>query len=114
QYGAIEGVAGAEIQQDTFVTAVTGLNAPTDATVGVDEETEEEVRRRRNLSLQNPSQSTTGGIFSRLANTAGVTDVQVYENDQPSFDAARDIPANTIWCIVEGGTIENIVETIAL
>lgn len=112
-FGAVSNTAGAALTQNTIVLGVTALNAPGDPVVGANEETDVELRQRRNLSLQNPSYSTTGGLFARLANTPGVLDVQVYENDQDTEDVVRDIGPHTIWCVVEGGELADIAETIA-
>jgi uncharacterized phage protein gp47/JayE len=112
-FGAVENTAGAQLEQATVVLGVSSLQALVDPTVGVSEETDGELRQRRNRSLQNPSYSTTGGLYARLANTAGVLDAQVYEDDTDTYDAVRDIEAHTVWAIVEGGTVEDIAETIA-
>lgn len=113
EFGAVSGSAGEEFSQVTVTLGVSSFNAAGDAVVGVAEETDVQLRQRRNRSIQNPSYSTTGGLFSRLADTAGVTDVQVYENDTDNYDAVRNIAAHTLWCIVEGGTVADIAETIA-
>lgn len=113
QFGAVEGFAGAALVQDTIVLGVTSLVALGNATVGIDEETPEELRIRRNRSLQNPAYSVVGSLFAKLADLPGVTDVAVYENDQPTEDVVRNIPANTIWAVVEGGAQADIAETIA-
>lgn len=112
-FGSVSNTAGAALEQATVVLGVTALSAPGNPVIGSDEETDAELRRRRNLSLQNPSYSTVGGMFARLANTPGVLDVQVYENDTDVYDAVRDIKAHTIWAVVEGGTLEDIAETMA-
>lgn len=112
-FGSVNNTSGAELNQATIVLGVTGLSAIVDPVAGVDEENDVQLRQRRNRSLQNPSYSTVGGMFARLANTPGVLDVQVYENDQDTYDAVRDITAHTIWVVIEGGTQENIAETMA-
>lgn len=112
-FGAVTGLTGAALTQATVVLGVTSLTATVDATVGAEEETVVEARQRRRRSVRNPAYSTTGSLFARLANTAGVTDVQVYENDTKTDDPVTGIDANTIWCIVEGGTQSDIAETMA-
>lgn len=114
EWGAVTGLAGATFEQVTVVPAITTLSTAVNATVGLEEETGEEFRIRRNKSVQNPSLSTVGGLFSRLANTPGVTDVIVYENDQDTTDTEKDIGPHTIWAVVEGGTVDDIAETITL
>lgn len=110
EFGAVEGLTGAEIQQATPEIEVVEILAPTDATVGSDGETLREIRQRRNRSLENPAYSTIGSMFAKVGNVAGVTDIAVYENDT-KVDTV-DIPANTIWIIAEGGEVAEIAETI--
>ncbi len=110
EFGAVEGIAGAEIQQAAPEIEVIEILAPIDATVGSDGETLREIRQRRNRSLENPASSTIGSMFAKVGNVAGVTDIAVYENDT-KVDTV-DIPANTIWIIAEGGEVAEIAETI--
>jgi uncharacterized phage protein gp47/JayE len=110
--GEVTGTTGAEFEEVTFVRGVTGLRADVDAVPGREEETVEEFRRRRASSLENPAYSTVGALFAKLANLPRVTDLAVYENDQPTDDPVTGIEANTVWAIVENGTVDNIVETL--
>jgi len=112
EFGEVSGTTGAEFEEVTFVRGVTGLRADVDATPGREEETVEEFRQRRARSLENPAYSTVGALFAKLANLPGVTDLVVYENDQPTDDPVTGIEANTVWAIVENGTVDNIVETL--
>jgi len=111
-FGEISGTAGAELEEVTFVRGVVSLTAAVDAVPGRDEETDEEFRKRRNRSLENPAYSTVGALYAKLANLPGVTDLVVYENDMPFDDPVTGITANTVWAIVENGTVEDIVETL--
>lgn len=113
-FGAVSNSAGATFTQATVVLGVTGFNAAVAPVVGADEESDGQYRIRRNKSVQNPSYSTVGGLYARLANTPGVLDAQVYENDTDTYDAVRDMAPHSIWAVVEGGTVEDIAETIAL
>lgn len=112
-FGPIVGLTGSVLTQATVVLGVTGLAALTDAVVGQAEETEPQTRRRRNRSLRNPAYTTTGSLFARLAETPGVTDLEVYDNDTNVYNSALDLNAHTVWCVVEGGTIADIAETFA-
>ncbi len=113
KFGAITGLVGSEFEQVTIVPGVTIDDATTEALVGQDEETPEEFRLRRARSLQRPAYSTTGSLFAKLADLPGVTDLQVYENYSTTFDPVLDLTDSSIWCVVEGGEIDDIIEIIA-
>lgn len=109
-FGAVTGLAGATFAQVTVVLGVDGFTASVNAETGVDEETDEEFAQRRNRSLENPGFSTTGSLMAQLLNTAGVTDAFVYDNDTDVYDAVLDLDAHSIWPVVEGGTIDDIMQ----
>ena len=110
EFGSVTGLAGATFTQVTVVLGVSSFTASVDAVVGVDEETDEEFAQRRNRSLENPGYSTTGSLSARLLGTAGVTDAIVYDNDTDSYDGVLDLDAHSIWPVVEGGTIDDIMQ----
>lgn len=112
-FGAVEAAPATVTTPSTIVIGVISVTNAAAATVGVDEETDAELRIRRALSVQAPATSTVGGIFAALGSVAGVTDLVVYENDTDTLDVVRNIPAHSLWCIVDGGSIADIVETIA-
>lgn len=112
-FGAVEADANTITEVVTIVLGVTSVTNPSAALVGVDEETDEELRIRRRRSVQLPSFTPVGSIFSRLANLSGVTDAVVYENDQDTTDTERDIPPHTIWAVIDGGDVADIAETLA-
>jgi len=97
----------------TIVLGVDSVNNPLAATVGVDEESDEQLRRRRNKSLQNPAYSTLGSLIAKIGQLEGVTDVVGYENNTGSNDASIPLDARTIWLIVEGGEVADIGEVMA-
>lgn len=112
-FGAVEADANTIDTPVTVVIGVLSVDNPAAATVGRDEETDEELRIRRNRSLSLPATSTVGGLFTALGNIVGVTDLVVYENDQDTTDTERDMPPHSIWPVVEGGAVADIVEAIA-
>ena len=112
-FGELNAPADTVTKPVTFVIGVTGVTNPLAATPGVDEETSEELRIRRNRSLENPSTSTIGGVFTAITQVTGVTDIAAYENDTDVYDATLDIDPHTMWVIVEGGAIADIVEGLA-
>jgi len=112
EFGATEAQAGTVNEQATIVLGVVSITNDTSATVGQDEETDVELRVKRNKSLQNPSSTGVGSMFSAIAQLPNVTDLAVYENFTNQFDTDTQMEAHSIWVVVEGGTVEGITETI--
>lgn len=112
-WGKIEAPVGTIISPVTIVPGVLSVTNPADAIPGVDEETDSELRIRRNKSLENASYSTIGGLYAKLANIEGVTDLKVYENDTDVYDATLDLNAHTIWVVIANGAVSDIAEIIA-
>ena len=111
--GRVEGVQGSEIKPNygsagchQYYLLNTRLN------LGRDEETPAELRQSRERSLQNPAYSVVGALFARLARLDGVTDLGVYENDEEFTDPVTGLPPNSVWAIVEGGRVADIIEVI--
>lgn len=96
----------------TIVPGVTVVNNPSAAvTVGQNEETDAQLRVRRQ---QSPAINTTGflpGLQGKLLNLSGVTEAVVYQNNTESTDG-NGTPRNTIWVIVAGGSSADIGNTI--
>ena len=97
-----------------IVTPVAGwstVNNPADVTVGLDEETDAELRIRRQNSVAFPSQSLVESIYSGVANISGVSEVIVYENDTNAVDGNGQAP-HSIQAVVVGGDNTEIAEEI--
>ena len=109
-FGAVEADPATVTQPVTVVIGVQSVTNPTAATVGIDEEADQELRVRRNRSLETPQSSSTGRMFTALASVPNVTGVAVYENDTDVTDY-NGIPAHSLWVVVEGGAVAAIVET---
>jgi len=89
--------------QITITLGVTAVNNPlTATTTGVEEETDAQLKIRRQMSFFKQATSNADAIEAELLATTGVTDALVVEDDD----------AHTIWCIVEGGTAEDIAQVI--
>ncbi len=112
-WGSIAANANTITAQGTILTEITTVDNPLAATVGVNEETDVELRQKRDRSLEKPAYSTTGSILARLLGTNNVLDAVVYENATAIQDTVRNIAPNTLWCVVEGGLESNIAESIA-
>jgi len=112
-FGEIQAESNTITTPVTIVLGVVSVNNPLPAIVGIDEESDEDLRIRRNKMLENPAYSTLGSIISKCAGLEGVTDVIGYENSSSSYDGVLDMDAHSIWLIVEGGEIADIAEVIA-
>lgn len=110
-FGKITGLIADTFTQLTPEPGVLSIVSAEAVVVGRDEETPEEFRQRRNRSLENPATGSTGAIFAKVAQLPGVTDLNIDENDTKVDDVTTGIPANSIWLVVEGGAISEIVET---
>ena len=113
EWGSIAANAATITEQGTILTQITAVNNPLSATIGVDEETDEALRIRRERSLEKPAFSTTGSLLSALLNIENVVDAIVYENQTNVYDSALPLVAHSIWCIVDGGLSTDIIEAIA-
>lgn len=96
----------------SVVIGVTAINNPSGALeVGVDGELDSILRVRSTRSTANKSKGFVDGLTGLLLDISAVTDAKVYENVTNVTDA-NDIPAHSIWCIVEGGANTDIGQTI--
>ncbi|EOI7429813.1 baseplate J/gp47 family protein [Yersinia enterocolitica] len=109
-FGKVTGLIADTFTQLTPELGVLSITADAVAVVGRDEETPEEFRQRRNRSLENPATGSTGAIFAKVAQLPGVTDLNIGENDTKVDNQVTGIPANSIWLVVEGGAVSDIVE----
>jgi len=109
-FGAIAADPDTIVNPVTVVIGVQSVTNPASATVGVDEETDQDLRVRRNRSLETPQSSSIGRMFTALASVPNVTGVAVYENDTDATDS-DGIPAHSLWVVVEGGSVAAIIET---
>lgn len=96
----------------TIVLGVISVNNPAVANeIGVDEETDEELKIRRRQSVSISSFGYLNGLQAALLQLDGVNDAKVYENYTSSTDA-NGTPAHSIWVVIDGGSTEEIADTI--
>lgn len=96
----------------TVVLGIESVNNPSaQSVVGLDEETDAELRLRRQKSVALSSKGYRDGLLAALLNISGVTSAFVYENNTGATDA-DGIPSHSIWCIVSGGEDEDIARAI--
>lgn len=109
--GAITANAG---DINTIVTPTVGWTSVTNtvaATVGSPIETDSALRARQAISTAQSSRSVVEGLEGALAGLSDVTRFQVYENKTDSTDS-NGIPAHSICTVVEGGTQQEVAQTI--
>jgi len=94
----------------TIISGVTSINNPSGAlAVGVDQETDADLKVRRRASVALPANGYLDSIEAALSNLDGVSTARVYENDTNVTDG-DGTPAHYIWAIVEGGADLDIGE----
>lgn len=105
--GVIEPILNTITNIVTIQANVTSVNNPIAATsIGVDEETDVQLKMRHAQSFFLASTGPADAIEAALASIPDVTDAFVGENDTDS--EADDIPPYSIWAIVVGGTDEEV------
>jgi uncharacterized phage protein gp47/JayE len=87
------------------ITAVINNSAPVN--IGVDEESDLELRTRFNSSVALNGKSGVDNLYSALLNVAGVVSCYV-DNNRTNEINQYGTPPHSIWTIVNGGTDENI------
>lgn len=113
QPGAIQAQASTITNILTPTRGWQTVNNTAAATPGVPVESDAALRARQAISVANPSLTVLQGTVGAVANTAGVTEVQPYENDTGTTDS-NGIPPHMISLVVSGGADSDVASTIAL
>lgn len=99
----------------TIVTVTLGVVSVTNGvlagTTGVNEESDALLRVRRQNSVEIPSKGYLQGLVGALYAIPSVTSVLVLENIGSAPDG-NGIPGHSIWCVVNGGTNEEVANAI--
>lgn len=96
----------------TVVLGVQTINNPTTyTTLGINEETDAELKVRRLKSVSLASQGYLTGLLAALENISGLSSAFVYENNTDSTDG-DGVPSHSIWVIVSGGATADIANAI--
>lgn len=113
QIGAVSTVPNTITTPVTIILGVTAVNNPTTyITLGLNQETDAQLRLRRQKSLSLSSQGYLSSLLSALNSIPEVTSAYVYENNTSSTDD-NDVPGHSIWVIVAGsGSSDLIAEAI--
>lgn len=110
--GAVEVTVGTITTPVTVIAGVVSVNNVSGVTTqGVDEETDVQLRIRRERSLSNVASGYLDAIEGNLLDVEGVTEAVVYENSTNVTDA-DGIPPHSIWAIVEGGADADIANVL--
>lgn len=106
--GAVNVTVGTITNPVTIVLGVTAINNPSAALeIGENQETDPQLKVRRQNSVANNSIGFLDGLRGSLLGVSGVSEAKVYLNNTNSVDA-DGIPAHGIWAIVEGGANSDI------
>lgn len=111
--GPLTALAGTITNIDNPVTGWDSVTNPSDAIIGTNEETDVELRARRQKSVSKTAQAVIDAIFGAVANIDGVTNLSVLENDTLVTDS-NGTPPKSFHVIVVGGIDEEIAEAIWL
>jgi uncharacterized phage protein gp47/JayE len=108
EIGRVETVIGTIQNAVTIVLGVTVINNPSAALqTGQAEETDAQLRLRRQQSVALASNGYLNGLLGEVLSLAGVTDARLYENYTNIVDS-DGIPPHATWLIVEGGANTDI------
>lgn len=112
QIGAVEIQINTITNPVTVIAGVTDINNPVGSlSIGVDEESDPDLKVRRRGSVSAPSTGYLDGIESSLADLDGVAVARVYENNTGFTDGDGTLE-HSIWAIVDGGADADIGEVI--
>lgn len=113
QTGPVIALSGTVTEIDTPITGWSTCNNSSDAIVGTDEETDVELRSRREKSVANNAQAIIDAIYAAIRDIDGVTQLVVLENDTNNIDS-NGLPPHSFQAVVVGGSTEDIVQAIWL
>ena len=112
--GPISAVAGTLTSIDTPITGWDTVTNNVDAIVGTDEETDVDLRVRREQSVARDAQAIIDAIFAEVRSVIGVTQTLVLENDTDTGPDVNGLPAHSVHVIAVGGDDNDIGEAIYL
>lgn len=116
--GAVSALAGDISQIETPTYGWVSVTNEVAAVLGNAQETDAQLRERQTISTANPSQTMLDGTKGAIAALKNVSRYAVYENDTNVSSVTDDnpygMPAHSVTCVVEGGTDEDVAESIFL
>ena len=108
--GAVNAIAGTLTNIDTPLAGWDSVTNAADADLGVNEESDAELRIRRRLSLATGAGSILESILAAVLNVTDVTAVAVIENDTNA--TVDGVPAHSFHTVVNGGLDQDIADVI--
>lgn len=106
--GALECLPNTITVMSTIVAGVASVNNPAiQYLTGNSEESYADFRTRRNRAMAIASIGFEDGLRAQLENISTVSAAFVYQNRGDVIDS-KGVPPHSIWCIVEGGTDDEI------
>jgi uncharacterized phage protein gp47/JayE len=111
--GPLEATAGTITVIDSPVTGWGNVTNTSDAIIGTNEETDADLRARREQSIARDAQSIIDSIFAEILAVPAVTQLTVLENDTGVVDG-KGLPPHSIYAIAVGGPDAAIAEAIFL
>lgn len=110
--GYIVPTIGTITNQVTIVDGVTSvINSVGATSIGYEEESDADFRIRRNQSTTIRGQSSEDAMLAQILELDGVIAANIHVNRGSTTDSTGT-PAHYIWAIVEGGSNQEIAETI--
>jgi uncharacterized phage protein gp47/JayE len=95
----------------TVVLGVTSINNPTTyTTLGLNEESDANLKIRRQQSVSLASQGYLAGLLAAVKNVSGVSTAIVYENNT-GLTNSDGVPGHSIWVIVAGSATDVNIAT---
>lgn len=109
--GLQRALSGTLTNIDTPITGWTTVDNALDAVEGVPEETDAELRARRNRSIEAAGQSILEAIISSVLEIPDVDDAVIFENTTNITDA-QGLVAKSFMILVDGGADADIAEAV--
>jgi len=113
EFGPITMLAGTITEIDSPVTGWGTVDNISDAIEGTNEESDPDLRARRQRSVARDAQAIIDGIQSAVENIDNVTQALVLENDTDAVDA-NGLPAHSFQVVVSGGADIDVADIIWL
>jgi len=109
--GPISAAAGTLTQIDTPIYGWESVTNPAGATEGQNEETDTELRIRRQRASEQSGTANVAAIYTAIADLDAVEQVKIVSNNGTVTDS-DGVPPQHIWAIVLGGTDNDIAEAL--